>query len=288
VDLEEEELEKILIREGVQLSPEDIKELYDAIPELFEQTNPEFAEYLSGLQPRLEKTVDDTATLKEQGLESDAVDVMVKFLEKEEKNIGNLKNEKVKQMLLAYIGIILNTEQLAEDIKKQTKVDVISNGADLIPVVGSMKMMYECANGKTAAGEKLEGSGRIVHGGMATLSLCTDAAAIASAFVSGPVGPTVIESAKASVIGTESAVKGAKIAGTLMRFAAICRKTAKLNKVSKTIFKLGVIVKKYPKVTGGILRFMKLKKNARRLVKIGDRVLKTGKIQDMAAINALS
>jgi hypothetical protein len=279
IDSGEEELERILLKEGVTLSPEEIRELYDAIPELFQQSNPEFSGYLTGLQPRLEKVVDETASLKEQGLDSDALDVMIKFLETEEKNIGLLKDEKIKESLLAYIGIVLNTEQLA---KEQTKVQLVSNGIDLFPVAGSMKMMYECANGKTAAGEKLQGTGRMIHGGMAVLSLATDAAAIGSAFVSGPVGPTVIESAKASVIGAESAVKGAKIASTIMRFAAICRKTGKLHNVSKTIFKLGVIVKKYPKVAGGILRFMKLKKNAGRLVKIGSRAYQTNKLKDPA------
>jgi hypothetical protein len=120
----------------------------------------------------------------------------------------------------------------------------------------------------------------MIHGGMAALSLVTDAAAIGSAFFSGPVGPAVIETAKAGIIGAESAVKGAKIAGTIMRFAAICRKTGKLHKVSKTIYKMGVIVKKYPKVAGGIFRFMKLKKNATRLVKIGSRLHHTAKMQE--------
>ncbi len=263
---EEMELQKMLLAEGIELTPEDFRDLYESIPDIFESGNPELGKYMRDLQPRLEKTIDETANLKAEGFDADAMNKLVEFMENEEKNVEKIKDPNARDTILAYIGAMLNIQQLAKDMKGQATTELVSNGVDMIPVIGSGKMMYECATGKTAAGEKLEGTGRVIHGGWATVSLAFDVVTVASAFASGPVGPAVSEGAKVALIGTKASVQGAKIANYIFKFAALCQRVEKLGKVSKTIFKIGALIQKYPKIAGGIVKYLKLSKKAYKVV----------------------
>ena len=60
---------------------------------------------------------------------------------KVKKNARKIKDPNTKDAILAYIGAMLNIQQLAKDMKGQATTELVSNGVDMIPVISSGKMI---------------------------------------------------------------------------------------------------------------------------------------------------
>ncbi len=278
------ELEETMLKEGVEIKPEEFGEFADAIPELIGKSNPELSEYLKDMSPRLKKITEETSVLKERGYGGDALDKLVDFLDEEENRIGKLKDPNTKETLLRYLGYALNTPELAKDIKKHTPLELVSSATDMVPVVGGMKMAYEAANGKTASGHKLEGTGRLWHGGMAVVSLTADVAGIAAGLATAGAGTVAVEGAKVAVISGNAASKGSRIAQVIMKFAALCQKTEKFKGVAVTIAKVSKLCQS-PGFIKVLTKFQEIKEKYPKVIKLWEARKAEKKAMSIAALD---
>ncbi|MBD3270461.1 hypothetical protein GF376_02960 [Candidatus Peregrinibacteria bacterium] len=264
IDKDLTDLEKIIAQENIDISPKDFKELQESVGSLFKNSSPELAEYLNELTPQLTSLLKHVATLREKNQDYEALNALVKFLEEQMNRFENIKDKKLRDTLTAYVGSVLNIDKIEKSLNARKKVEMMSAGVDVIPVVGSIKMLGESAYGKKMTGEHLTNTGRISHGAAATAYLGLDAIAVAGLVTGGTVS-AVAEGGKVAATTARIGSKGARIASTITRFAALARKTTGARKASKALFKVGKLVRKYPKLTGAIAKLAE----KRRKVQIG-------------------
>jgi len=233
----EQNFEVQLKKEGINLSEQDYQELSKVMPELLGKSSPKFQEYLQEYGPRIEALIKETNDLKTQGKENEALEKVTDFLDVEVDRIDKMGDPQVKEQIMSYLSVVLDLANTKEKLDSKVKMQLISTGVDLVPVIGSGKMLTEAALGKTMDGDKLTGGKRALHAVEGVAFLALDAVAVAG----------LVEA-------------GLKIGKTITRFAALVRKTGKLTKTSRTIFKVGQFVKKYPQLVGVIARLAKARK----------------------------
>lgn len=300
IDLEKQLISEELEQHGLRLLPEEIKTLQEAMPELVRGVSPEFAKYLDGLSPRLTKLMQHTEKLKAEKNEHEAVSEMSKFVENEFKLIDKIKDEKTKEQVITFIGSVIDIDKVIADMKKQTKVEGAADLAKIIPIVGPGIELGEAAAGKTVAGKKLTDGQRakqaVVGAGFMALDVAgfftagTTAAAStavkaarAGEGAKGAVqaGRAAYKTAKAAEaakttamvagkgykVGKTMAKTGMQMGRTMTRMAALCRKTEKLKSVSASLYKVGKIIKKYPRLTGFLTAKLAAKRSAYKGVK---------------------
>lgn len=305
---EEIELEKALLREqlekdGLKLSEEEIQSLYESMPDLVNGISPEFAEYVKGMMPRIEKVLIEAEKYKKENNEYKAVETLSDFLGAEMGSIEKIKDENTRAQLLSFIGATIDIEKVVEDMKKQTTVDGATELIKIVPVVGPGIDLAEAARGRSAAGEKLSGGQRVKLATVGTVFMIMDVAglvtagsttAIRAGITAAKAGKGAADVAKAAsgaykaakaaekVGKTASlAAKGARIGKSVTRFAALCRKTTKLNRVSKTIFKVGKLIQKYPRLTMVIAKTISLRsayKTGKGRLSLADKEIKAVKL----------
>lgn len=254
----EEELET-----GEDISEEEVKAINETIHEVFKNMSPELAKYMQNLGPRLDHLIDETSQLRQAGNDKDALEKLIRFLEDEDKYIeNNVNNTELKEIMQSYIRGVLNAEGIVEEMEAQTKKELKSDIVDLVPVIGPMKMLRESAKGVTAGGEILDVSDRAWHAAKATGSLVLDGVAVAGLLTGGTVsaaaeGAKVAASGgKIATIATRFGAEGIEVAAAVKKFAALTRKTTKMTKAARTIYKCGTMIGKYPKLTASITKLI--------------------------------
>ena len=255
----EQNFEVQLKKEGINLSEQDYQELSKVMPELLGKSSPKFQEYLQEYGPRIEALIKETNDLKTQGKENEALEKVTDFLDVEVDRIDKMGDPQVKEQIMSYLSVVLDLANTKEKLDSKVKMQLISTGVDLVPVIGSGKMLTEAALGKTMDGDKLTGGKRALHAVEGVAFLALDAVAVAGLLTGGVVSAGA-EGTKVAVAGARSVEAGLKIGKTITRFAALVRKTGKLTKTSRTIFKVGQFVKKYPQLVGVIARLAKARK----------------------------
>ncbi len=222
-------------KEGVEMSEEDLRALYQILPDLFSDTNPDMSKYLQGFLPRLEQTMDHAATLKRTEFGGEALKVLVEFLEQEQETISHIPNETTREQLLALLATSLNVEQLEADLKSQATKELGWGAVKLLPGSSLIDIM-EAAQGRTLTGEEMSMGSRALNGlkgagllfldlgGLATFGLTTGAS-------------TAIKVANEGKVAT----KGLELAHAVQVFAAL-PKIQNLGKVSEVAFKFGDIL----------------------------------------------
>lgn len=274
----DDELHAILEQEDIHMEQKDFDDLKAAVPEMVREDSPELADYLQEMSPRLDEALKMAASKKESGDERGSVDALVEFVEGEMKKIELLPGEVLRGQILSVLGDSVHFDQLSEDLKKYAKADVASSAVDLIPVVGSTKIIGEAALGKTASGQKLEGGKRAWHALAGTTFLVLDVAGL------GTAGATTAASeagraAQAVEKGAEVAMLTAKVA----RIANLLAKSAKFERASASVAKFGTLIAKYPELSRVILRMHKWKKEGKMVYKYGDRTIRA---KQLAALHA--
>ena len=282
-DMEEEKakLEKILVDEGPEIKPEDFEELYETIPEIFSEACPEFSNYLKGLSPRLAVIMDETSKLKNEKLDQEALEKFNEFLNDEIHEARKIKNPKLQEILLTHIGMVLNIDKIEKDVDAQKRLKYLSEGADCIPGLGTLKMTKETWDGQTMIGEKLTGIGRAIHGGCAIAGLVSDAFTVVTAVETFGAGAVVSEAAKIAAFqiakktsqklvksGAKTAVKSylkSDIKETVEKFSALCHKSPQLKKSSETMYKTGHLMQKYPQILEAVEHYCKIRNQGDRL-----------------------
>ncbi len=250
-----DQLEKESLSEIGDISNEEFTELKEKMPELIEHLNPTAAEYLKNLQPRLDQTLQKVEAARAKKLTAEGVDLVIEFLENEEKNLESHADPQFKELMLGYISQALDLVKLDEEMSKVSKWELTSTALDFIPIVGSGKMMYEATSGHTLAGKEMSTLDRVCTAGCSIAFLVADGVSLLTA--PETVGGSVVaeEAIKAGVIGAvKSAPKAAKVASSLQRLAALIRKTTSMRKTAKTLFRIGSIMKKNPQVTKYIFK----------------------------------
>ncbi len=310
---EEIELEKQLLREqlekgGLQLSEGEIQSLYESIPDLVNGISPEFSEYMQGMMPRLETTLDAVEKFKKEGNEYKGVETLADFLGNEMDGIEKIKDENTRTQLISFMNSTIDIEKVVADMKKQTTVDGATELAKIVPVVGPGIDLAEAARGRTAAGEKLSGGKRVVRAAVGTTFMVLDVAGLVTGgattaaragITAAKAGKSAADVAKAASgaykaakaaekVGKTAtlAVRGAQIGKSVTRFAALCRKTTKLNRISQTIFKVGKLIQKYPRLAGVISKTITLRskyKGIRDNVKIAGKAVKVARVASATA-----
>lgn len=303
IAMEKEALAEQLEKGGLKLTEEEIQGLYDAIPDLVNGISPEFSEYMQGMMPRLEKTMDAVENFKKEGNEYKGVETLADFLGEEMDGIEKIKDEDTRNQLISFMKSTIDIEKVVADMKKQTTVDGATELAKVVPVFGPGIDLAEAARGRTVAGEKLSGGKRVVRASVGTACMVLDVAGIATGgtttaarvgISAAKAGKSAAEVAKAASgaykaakaaekIGKTAtlAARGARIGKTVTRFAALSRKTTKLNRISKTIFKVGKLIQKYPKLAGVISKTIKLRskyKGVRNNIKLAGKVVKVARV----------
>ncbi len=253
----------LMLQEDIDIDPKELQELQEALPFLFTESSPEFEEFIEKINPEINKMVEEVDALRAKGETLKAVEKVGEFLKSTEAEISGMPDSKLKEEILAYIGMALKVSEMEADMNAQLKLELMSVGVDLIPVVGSGKMIYEAARGRTMSGEVLSKSGRLLHAGEATLFLALDGVSIAGLFLGG-VPTAAAQGSKAAVVG----LKGMEAGRVLTRFAALIRKTTKSRKAAKTIFKVGMLMRKYPKLAQVMMKTAKIARN-KNLLKAG-------------------
>jgi len=279
--MEKELLYEQLEKGGLKLTEEEIQGLYEAMPDLVNGISPEFSEYLQGMMPRLEKTLDAVEQFKKDGNEYKGVETLTDFLGNEMDGIEKIKDEDTRNQLISFMQSTIDIEKVVADMKKQTTVDGATELAKIVPFVGPGINLAEAARGKTAAGEKLSGGKRVVRVAVGTTFMVLDVAGIVtggtttaarvgiSAAKAGKGAADVAKAASGAYKAAKAAEKigktatlaarGANIGKAVTRFAALSRKTTKLHRISKTIFKVGKLIQKYPRLAGVISKTIKLR-----------------------------
>lgn len=193
-------------------------------------------------------------------------------LKKYYEDISNQLPEDQKKEILKIINnkeyqehIIKELKDKGEDIKdnlsdKETLAKIACFGADLIPVAGPLKMLYETYQGKDLTGEKIEGTNRIIHGLSGSLFLILDC-----------TGGGVV----ATKIG-QGTLKGGKV---FTRFAAAMRVAKVSREVYTPVFKVGRYLITHPEQTKllnkGVQEIIKNRKTVKQVgMKIGTELLK--------------
>ena len=268
------ELGRTLLMEGIDLKPEELQALYEALPQLCEGISPDFANYLRDISPRLTSLMDEVAALNTSGNNHGALMKTVDFLEKEQANIEKIPDEKIKNMLLAYIGAALNVEELHQKVTDLVKQEAIWGGIGIIPVIGSGVDIISAGRGKKPTGEILTGRQRIWYGAKGAVCAGLD---IAGFVTLG--GTTAASSAAKGAGAAEVAIEGGKLAATVAKFAAIMNKVKNIQGVATTMAKVGAIIGKYPKVASALVTAVEVRGKLHHAIEIGEVVHKAGKIQ---------
>ncbi len=272
--LDEEALFEELLAslEQEDLSEEDIAALRIELPEMLQGLSPETLEYIRNLGPHLERVIDQVGDLKADGKIEGAVNVLVDFIENQEKVLEKIPDENLRNQILGMIGVLLDLDSIEKELGQQAKLEVLSAGIDLIPVVGSVKMLTEATMGKTAAGEKLEGKDRAKHAAWATAFVALDAIAVAGLVTGGTVSAAA-EGGKVAVRAGTVATKGAKAGKIITRTAAFCRKVGKAGKTTKsvrTLFRVGSLMRKYPRIAGTLIKIVEKKRTVDKVRNINN------------------
>lgn len=286
IDEEEVELEKDLLREqlekgGIQLSKEEIQGLYEAIPDMVDGISPEFSKHVAEMMPRLEKALEETGKLNVEGNEYKAIERLSDFIGDEMKLMEKIKDEHVREQIITFVAESVDIDKVVDRMKKQTTVDGATEIAKIVPVVGPGIDLAEAASGRSAAGEKLSGGKRVKRAALGTAFMVMDVAGIAtaggttavragiSAAKAGKgvkdVGKAasaaykVAKAAKKTGKATTLATRGARMGKSVTRFAAYCRKTKRLKNISHSIFKVGKLIQRHPKLAGIIAKTMNIR-----------------------------
>ncbi len=269
LDEEQMELERMLIQEGIHLSPEEIRELQSAIPDIFEGVSPEFATHLRDANERLTVTQQKIEHLRSQKKYDELAQELSAFLESESTKAEAMTNPATREYMLTYLSNALAVDQIQEELEAQAKAELVSSTIDIVPGVGSLKMLSETAAGKTMSGRELEGGKRVMHGAEAIAFLALDAVALIGLLAA----PETFGAGAAVTVGAEGAKaarvlklgeRGLQIGKTITRFGALCRKTTKLRTASKTIYKFGRLLQKYPRLAGAVTRVIEHRRSRKR------------------------
>lgn len=236
----EEEVIQKLKEDGVFLEPEDYQTVTENIHLLVE--HPELGPYLEKLSARLKELIQKCADLKEQNNERQAIYDSVDFFSKEMDEINaTITNPEVRDLLLAKIQETIDPKKLEAAATEQAKLDLISEGADLIPYgVGDVKGITEAAAGRTMSGEPLTGLKRIGKFAWNTGSL-------ALTFCTGGLSSLLTKTGEAAKTGL-TAAKTVQAAATLHDIVEKIGKIENVGKLTATIGKISGIVTKYPQI----------------------------------------
>jgi hypothetical protein len=299
LNLAPEELEQELMAEGISMSPEDMNEFFDNLPDIFADVSPEFSKYFGEMCVRLKSLIETTGELKKDGKEYEAIELLADFVAKESDNIDKIKDPETKEHLFSFLASSLDVEKIVSDIKKQTSIDAGIMIVKCLPG-GTVIDIAEGAMGKTVSGKKLEGASRVWGFSKGAFFLALDAAGFisagggtaASTFVKGvKAGSGILKSGKSAATAYKSskaasstvkvagmAGKGLSAAAQVNKFAQLC---GKYPKISDKIKKIGNLIGKYPKLAGFMIRLQKARntvKDAYSGSKIAQKTFKTVKI----------
>ncbi len=281
ISMERELLAEQLEKGGLKLTEQEIQALYEAWPELVNGVSPEFSKYLGKMMPRLAKVLEETARYKSEDNEYKGIEALSDFLGKEMKLVGKIKDQETRDQVISFISSTIDVDKVIADMKKQTTIEGATELIKVVPVFGPGIDMTEAAFGRTTSGEKLTGGDRVGRAAVGTTFMVLDVAG----FVSGGtttaarVGITALKAGKGAAEAGRAAKgaykaakasekagnavsiasKGAKIGRSITRFAALARKTTKLKGISQTIFKVGKLVQKYPRLAGVLVKTYQLR-----------------------------
>ncbi|GEM_PF-2909139 len=260
-----QELVTMIENEG--LSPEETRGLLASLPAFFENISPEAMDYIQNLSPELESVSQKVAQARESGQIEEATNLLVEFLEQQEEALKVLPDETMREEILGMIGSTLHVQEAEVAIGTHSKLELLSAGIDIIPVIGSAKMLTESAVGKTMSGKHLEGKDRASHAAWGASFAALDAVAVGGVFVGGAPSAAA-EGAKITARGASVAKTGLQVGRTITRTAALCRKVGKAGKTTKTVrtlFRVGSVMKKYPRVAGSIIKLVEKKRTVKKL-----------------------
>jgi len=275
VDEEVKAFEKKMLAEGVEMSPEEMKDFYESLPDLFEGKSPEFAQYFEGMTKRLSQLIEETGKLKQDGNEYEAIVKLADFIGKESESIEKIKDPESKNTLFSFLGSTLDIEKIVSQMKKQTTIEAASSLAKCLPG-GTIIDVGEAVAGKTLAGEKMGGGKRVWEFAKGATFLALDVSGFISAgggtaistgikalkggegvIKAGKTAMTVYKETKAAketikIVGI--AGEGARIASSVTKFAGICNKVPRLGRVASTMAKVGGFIQKYPRLAGFLVK----------------------------------
>lgn len=240
----------MLEQNGVKIDQAEMKVFLSSINKVLENAGPEFAEYVQILTGKMGTLVTDMAKLKAEGRDVDAVKLLLGFLSEQEAKINLIQDPELKATILGLMDSALNLQDAQKEISTHMKIELASEITNLIPIIGSLKMVVEASLGKTAAGATLEGKKRAIHAAEGVVFLALDVAAF---FTAGTT--EIAKSKKAAELGKTGA-KGYYVGKGLTRFAAWLRKAGGMNKLAKSVFTIGQMIKKYPKTAGVLVKII--------------------------------
>lgn len=271
----DEELDAMLRQEGIEMGEQDFADLRDTASDMVRERSPQLAAYLEEMTPRLDEVLRLASEKKIDGDERGSVEALVAFVEEEMKKLESV-DPGLREQALFVLGGAVSFQQLSEDLKKYAKADVASSAVDLIPVIGSAKMLGEAARGKTASGSKLEGGGRVWHAAMGTTFLVLDVAGL------GTAGTTTAASEAGKV--ARAAEKGAEVAmltTKLARIAGLLAKSSRFAKASSAVSKFADLVTKYPKLSHALLKIYSWRKQAKMAYRYEDKVMRARELAEL-------
>lgn len=219
------------LNEEIELNESDYQEIFNHLGELYGKESPEHQAYIDSISHAVLK-------LLEENPENISTEDILLFLNQQKERLDTLP-EKEKAIIQAQINSINNNHSNNPSISKE----IISNTIDLIPIIGSCKMIAEATKGNTLSGEKLPKKKRVTHLLLGAGCLLVDIGTLGS-------GGVVIKGLS----------KGGKIAKGIKRVGAICRVTKGLKSISKPIFKIGGLLAKNPKITNTLIKHIEAKK----------------------------
>ncbi len=261
IDMDMQELETMSGDQKFEFTKDEIEDMQEFVVEFYEDATPELGKYLNRMVPELKTTIKKVQALRAEKNDYEALNVLTEFLEKEMKNLEQVKDDETREKLTALIGSTLNIQKVEKDLTDRSKITAISKGLDIVPGLGPIKMLIECGTGKTLEGKKLNTKQKLVHAGEATAYLALDALGAVALVTTAGTGTVAIEGVKAGTI----AARGTKLAVTITRFAHLTKNAKKASKATQALFKMGEFMAKNPKLAGATVKMIEWRRKKQKL-----------------------